>query len=81
MATHGITVNCILPGFTRTEQMERIRGGIAASSGTTIDALVDPILKDKVPLNRWLQPEEIGQMVAFLASRQSGGITGHLALC
>ncbi len=78
VATHGITVNCILPGFTRTEEMERIWGSIAAASGTTIDALVDPILKDKVPVNRWLQPEEIGQMVAFLASRQAGGITGHL---
>jgi len=78
VAPHGITVNCVLPGFTRTEEMERIWGSIAAAAGTTIDELVDPILKDKVPVNRWLQPEEIGHMVAFLASRKADAITGHL---
>jgi len=78
VAPNGITVNCVLPGFTRTEEMERIWGTIAESAGTTIDELVNPILKDKVPVNRWLQPEEIGNMVAFLASRKADGITGHL---
>ena len=78
VAAHGITVNCVLPGFTRTEEMERIWGQIASSVGKSMDELVDPILKDKVPQQRWLQPEEIGQMVAFLASRRADAITGQL---
>lgn len=78
VAAHGITVNCVLPGFTRTPEMERIWGQIASGAGTTMDALVDPILKDKVPINRWLKPEEIGYMVSFLASRRADGITGQL---
>jgi NAD(P)-dependent dehydrogenase (short-subunit alcohol dehydrogenase family) len=78
VAAHGITVNCVLPGFTRTEEMERIWGKIADAAGTTLDELVDPILADKVPMNRWIQPREIGQMVAFLASRRADAITGQM---
>lgn len=78
VATHKITVNCILPGFTRTEEMEHIWGTIATASGQTLDELVNPILESKVPINRWLQPEEIGYMISFLASRKADGITGQL---
>lgn len=78
VAAHGITVNCVLPGFTRTEEMERIWGEIAAQAGTTLDELVDPIIAEKVPLNRWVQPAEIGYLVAFLASRRATAITGQL---
>ena len=68
VAADGITVNCVLPGFTRTEEMERIWGTIAHSAGKTMDELVNPILESKVPIKRWLRPEEIGYMVSFLAS-------------
>ena len=78
VAAHKITVNCILPGFTRTEEMEHIWGTIATASGQTLDELVNPILESKVPINRWLQPEEIGYMISFLASRKADGITGQL---
>ncbi|MHB8866488.1 MAG: SDR family NAD(P)-dependent oxidoreductase [Pirellulaceae bacterium] len=78
VASRKITVNCILPGFTRTEEMEHIWGTIASASGQTLDELVNPILESKVPINRWLQPEEIGHMVSFLASRKADGITGQL---
>jgi NAD(P)-dependent dehydrogenase (short-subunit alcohol dehydrogenase family) len=78
VATDGITVNCILPGFTRTEEMERIWGTVATASGQTLDELINPILDAKVPIKRWLQPEEIAHMVSFLASRKADGITGQL---
>ena len=78
VATHNITVNCVLPGFTRTEEMERIWGTVATAAGQTLDELIDPILDAKVPIKRWLQPEEIGYMVSFLASRKADGITGQL---
>ncbi len=78
VATDNITVNCILPGFTRTEEMERIWGTVATASGQTLDELINPILDAKVPIKRWLQPEEIGHMVSFLASRKADGITGQM---
>ena len=56
VAGDGITVNCVLPGFTRTEEMERIWGTIAHNAGKTMDELVNPILESKVPIKRWLRP-------------------------
>jgi len=78
VASDGITVNCVLPGFTRTEEMERIWGTIAHNVGQTMDELVNPILESKVPIKRWLQPEEIGYMVSFLAGPRATGITGQM---
>ena len=78
VAGDGITVNCVLPGFTRTEEMERIWGTIAHNAGKTMDELVNPILESKVPIKRWLRPEEIGYMVSFLASPRASGITGQM---
>jgi hypothetical protein len=43
----------------------RIRGTIASASGQTLDQMINPILEAKVPIKRWLQPEEIGHMVSF----------------
>jgi NAD(P)-dependent dehydrogenase (short-subunit alcohol dehydrogenase family) len=78
VAGDGITVNCVLPGFTRTEEMERIWGTVAHQAGKTMDELIDPILESRVPIKRWLRPEEIGYMVSFLASPRAAGITGQL---
>jgi 3-oxoacyl-[acyl-carrier protein] reductase len=78
VAGDGITVNCVLPGFTRTEEMERIWGTVAQSAGKTMDELVNPILESRVPIKRWLRPEEIGYMVSFLASPRAAGITGQM---
>jgi len=78
VAADGITVNCVLPGFTRTEEMERIWGLIAKQAGTTMDELLKPVFEQMVPMKRWLEPQEIGEMVAFLASDRAKGITGQL---
>jgi NAD(P)-dependent dehydrogenase (short-subunit alcohol dehydrogenase family) len=78
VAGDGITVNCVLPGFTRTEEMERIWGTVARNAGKSMDELIDPILESRVPIKRWLRPEEIGYMVSFLASPRAAGITGQL---
>lgn len=77
VAPNGITVNCVLPGFTRTEEMERIWGTIASAQGMTVDALVQPILDAKVPIKRWIAPEEVGRLIAFLAHRDAGALTGQ----
>ena len=45
-----------------------------------MDELVNPILESKVPIKRWLRPEEIGYMVSFLASPRAAGITGQMSV-
>ena len=78
MAADGVTVNCVLPGFTRTEEMDRIWGLVAEQAGTTVETLLQPVFDDVIPMHRWLDPQEIGEMVAFLAADRARGITGQL---
>ena len=64
-ANKGVTVNAICPGYIGTEMV----------------AAIDPeVLKTKIlphiPAGRLGEPEEIGRVVAFLASEDAGFITG-----
>ncbi len=60
----GITVNAVCPGFIETE-------AVKLRSPETTERI-----KKGTPLNRLGQPEEVGQMVVFLASEASSFITG-----
>jgi len=67
----GITVNVIHPGLTRTERMEEILG--LADGDTTIADSISAT----IPTRRLVRPEEIANMVTFLASDLAGSITGE----
>lgn len=69
----GITVNNVLPGATRTARLESIIKRKAADSS---EAAVEEAMKAEIPLGRFAQPEEIGAVIAFLASPAAGYITG-----
>jgi NAD(P)-dependent dehydrogenase (short-subunit alcohol dehydrogenase family) len=66
-ASYGIRVNCVCPGFTRTQLAEPL--------------LRDPIKKQRLtsmhPLGRLGEPEDIANAVVFLASDLASWITGH----
>jgi 3-oxoacyl-[acyl-carrier protein] reductase len=66
MASRGITVNAVAPGFIDTDMTQ----GLA------------PELKEKVlaaiPLKRLGTPQDVAAAVAFLASEEAGYITGHV---
>jgi 3-oxoacyl-[acyl-carrier protein] reductase len=66
VASRGITVNAVAPGFISTDMTA---------------ALGDPIregLLSRVPLGRPGAPEEVAKAVAFLASDDAGYITGQI---
>jgi 2,3-dihydro-2,3-dihydroxybenzoate dehydrogenase len=69
MAPHGITVNCLCPGMTRTEMLlesARARGADLAD----YEALI--------PAGHMAEPEHHAELVAFLASDEAGHITGQV---
>ena len=75
VAAHGITVNCLCPGWTNTalvdwEAMGKA-AGITAEEAHAMRAAEN--LQDRV-----LEPEELGPMAALLAAPQSAGITGQV---
>ncbi len=71
----GITVNNVLPGFTRTGRLQEIVEKRATASGQTTES-VEETFKGQVPLRRFAEPAEVAAAVAFLASPAAGYING-----
>lgn len=71
----GITVNNVLPGYTRTQRLDQILAERAASSGKSTADIANAMLAT-VPAGRFAQPEEIAAAVAFLCSPGAGYING-----
>jgi 3-oxoacyl-[acyl-carrier protein] reductase len=67
LASHGITVNCVAPGWTVTDMTSE------ALLGADRDAIVSAI-----PLGRAARPEEIAGAVVFLASDLASFINGEI---
>ncbi|MCW1430149.1 3-oxoacyl-[acyl-carrier-protein] reductase [Novosphingobium sp. JCM 18896] len=65
IASRGVTVNCVAPGFIRT-----------AMTDVLPDAQKDA-LNGRIPMGRMGEGEEIGAAVAYLASREAGYVTGQ----
>jgi len=65
LATRGITVNCVAPGFIRTAMTEALT-----------DAQKDAI-NARIPAGRMGEGDEIAAAVAYLASREAGYVTGQ----
>jgi 3-oxoacyl-[acyl-carrier protein] reductase len=75
LGSYGITVNNVLPGFTKTARLESIIQQKAAKQNKTIQEVEQDMLKE-VPARRFAAPEEVAHAVAFLASTGSGYING-----
>jgi 3-oxoacyl-[acyl-carrier protein] reductase len=65
LASRGITVNCVAPGFIRTAMTDGLP-----------DAQKDA-LNARIPMGRMGEGEDIGAAVAYLASKEAGYITGQ----
>lgn len=71
----GITVNNILPGFTKTDRLQEIIKGKAQKTGKSEEEVITT-MESAVPLGRFAEPEEVGAAIAFLASPAAAYITG-----
>lgn len=65
LASRGITVNCVAPGFIRTAMTE----GLPEAQKEALNA--------RIPMGRMGAGEDIGAAVAYLASREAGYVTGQ----
>jgi meso-butanediol dehydrogenase/(S,S)-butanediol dehydrogenase/diacetyl reductase len=78
MGPLGITVNAICPGFVETDMLEEFRAH-GEILGVPFEQVKAAGLA-RVPLRRFLKPEEIAHLAVYLGSSESDGMTGQSIL-
>ena len=71
----GITVNNVLPGYTRTQRLDQILRDRAAAASKSEDEIARGMLAT-VPAGRFAQAHEVAAAIAFLASPAAGYVNG-----
>lgn len=75
IAKDGITINNVMPGYTQTDRVNQLVAATAQQSGKSEEEVLADLGKP-IPIGRAGQPEELGALVAFLASEKASYING-----
>jgi len=73
---HGVTSNCISPGYVRTPLVEAQVAEQAKAHGIAEDDVVEKVLLARSAVKRLAEPSEIAELVAYLCSPQASYING-----
>jgi meso-butanediol dehydrogenase/(S,S)-butanediol dehydrogenase/diacetyl reductase len=76
LAPHGIRVNCVCPGYVATGMQERELGWEAELRGVSVEEVRRLYVED-TPLGRLETPDDVAQVIAFLAGPDAAFITGE----
>ena len=76
LGEYGITVNNILPGYTKTERLSELSTAKAKDLNITKEQ-IEVMWANSTALKRLAEPHEIANTILFLASEESSYITGH----
>ncbi|GAB2520712.1 SDR family oxidoreductase [Spirosoma aerophilum] len=75
IAQFGITVNNVLPGYTKTARLESVLAMRSKSSGQTEDETARQ-MESEIPTGRFVTAEEVGAAIAFLCTPVAASING-----
>jgi ketoreductase len=76
LASTGVTVNAVCPGYVETPMAQRVRQGYAAAYQTSEDEILARF-ESKIPLGRYSTPEEVAGLVGYLVTDTASSITSQ----
>ena len=76
VGARGVTCNAVCPGWVDTEMARSRIAALAAEAKKSYETAREDAVK-ATPLGRFVEPEEVAHLVAFLCSRQADAVTGQ----
>ena len=76
VATSGVTVNCISPGYVWTPLVEKQIPDTMKTRGLTREEVMNDVLLAAQPTKRFVTPEEVAALAVFLCRQEAASITG-----
>ncbi|MEU4344808.1 3-hydroxybutyrate dehydrogenase [Nocardia sp. NPDC023852] len=73
---HGVTSNCVSPGYVRTPLVDKQIADQAVAHGIAEQEVLEKILLTESAIKRLVEPEEVAALVGWLASPWAGMVTG-----
>jgi 3-hydroxybutyrate dehydrogenase len=73
---HGVTSNCVNPGYVRTPLVTKQIADQARTHGISPDEVLSKVLLTESAIKRLVEPDEVAALVAWLASPTAGMVTG-----
>ena len=76
VAPHGITANCISPGYVWTSLVENQIPDTMEARGMTREQVINDVLLVKQATKKFVQPDEVGAIATFLCRDEAQNVTG-----
>lgn len=73
---HGVTSNCVNPGYVRTALVDKQIADQARTHGIDEQQVVEQILLKESAIKRLVEPAEVASLVGWLSSEHAGMVTG-----
>ncbi|WP_406639368.1 3-hydroxybutyrate dehydrogenase [Amycolatopsis sp. WGS_07] len=75
-AEHGVTSNCVNPGYVRTPLVTGQIEAQAAEHGVPPDEVLEQVLLRRAAIKRLIEPEDVADLVVWLCGESAGHVTG-----
>lgn len=75
-AEHGVTSNCVCPGYVRTPLVEDQIADQARTHGVSKEEVVERVMLERSAIKRLIEPADVAEAVLWLCGPRTGHITG-----